>query len=158
MALLGPVGPPPGVSRGARESTNPGAQTLLHVIGVAQIARIGETEITLVSLEMYTDSFIANFRFQGSPPNPSQPGQPDRGHMLLFNAEAFDDLGNGYQGQPRGGGGNWQKWRLSAYFTPAHPMGARILKFTVPEVNWMARGPGLRSAIEPGPWEFQVEL
>lgn len=155
---MGPVGSPPSGSRRTREATDPGAQTFLRVIGVAQIARIGETEITLVSLELYTDSFIANFRFQGSPPNPSQLDQPDRGHMLLFNAEASDDLGNGYQGQPRGGGGNWQNWRLSAYFTPAHPVEARILNFTVPEVNWMARGPGLRWAIEPSPWEFRVEL
>ena len=72
-------------------------QPLQSVIGVAQNIRLGdtgETEVTLVSLELFESGFVANFRIRGWGPgeNPHA-GLPQPGFVRspVFYVEAVDD-------------------------------------------------------------------
>jgi hypothetical protein len=92
-------------SPGSAPPPSPEEQPLQRVIGVTQTAGQGETEVTLVSLELYAAGFIANFRLRGKPPNQPITGPFDGIFRPNYYPEASDDLGNVYYGSPRGGGG-----------------------------------------------------
>ena len=134
-----------------------GAEVLRRVIGVAQTAKVGDTELGLVSLELYPGGFIVNFRLREmagdtSPATLSFPKHPD------FSPQATDDLGNVYEGYPRGAGGSPGHWRATYHFSPAPLAAAKAIQFTIAEVRWMAHGPGQQSSAESGPWAFHVTL
>ena len=136
---------------------NLNAEVLRGVIGIAQTAKVGDTEVDLVSLELYSSGFIVNFRLRGmaddaSPGTLTFPKHPD------FSPQATDDLGNVYEGSPHGGGGSPGYWRSTHHFSPAPLSAAKALHFTIAEVRWMAHGPGQQSSAESGPWEFYVTL
>jgi hypothetical protein len=69
-----------------------------------------------------------------------------------------DDAGNIYSGFPGGGGGGGDEFRFEIMFTPAIAENAKLLSVTAQEVTWMAMGPGQRSRVQLGPWEFHVPL
>ena len=139
-------------------------QPLQRVIGVGQNVRLGdtgETEVTLVSLELFEGGFVANFRLRGWGPgtNPHadlpQPGfirSPD------FYVEAFDDQGNKYQAFPGSGGGGSAHWRKSHRFSPELATKDGHLHVTIEEIQWTPHGGGVRTLVEPGPWRFDVSL
>ena len=145
-------------------------QPLQRVIGVGQTARHGETEVTLVDLEFLEfyedglfaeDGFVANFTLKswGSGSN-LYAALPVPGIIRLptFYPKAADDQGNAYESWRASRGGGRGQWRQSQYFAPALASSAHLLHVSIDEIQWMAHGPGLRSVIEPGPWEFDVLL
>ncbi|MEE8443224.1 MAG: hypothetical protein V3S37_05685 [Dehalococcoidia bacterium] len=130
-----------------------------RVIGVAQTTKVGDTEIDLVSLEVYPSGFITNLRIRGAVEDEESSGPPNFPRHPDFSPQAMDDLGNVYEGMRRGGGGGSRgHWRSAHHFSPAPLAAATALRLTVAEIRWMAHGPGQQSSIEQGPWEFQVAL
>ena len=134
------------------------AQPVQQVIPVAQSVARANTSMDLVSLELYSGGFIAHFRFRGTPPGESGPGNHGMRSHPEFTPGATDDLGNTYEGQRHGGGGGNGHYRAAVHFSSALAAQAKVLDFTVDEIRWMAFGPGQRSSVQPGPWEFRVEL
>ncbi len=134
-------------------------QPLRRVIGVGQTVRHGVTEVALVSLELYADGSMVNFRLRKTPPNGPRPSPVATTHHPEFSPEAADDLGNEFQVWPRsGGGGGDRYWRASMQLDPEIPDQAKSLHVTISEVQWHGRGRGQESFTEPGPWEFDVSL
>jgi hypothetical protein len=72
--------------------------------------------------------------------------------------EGLDDRGNRYAGDPGGGGGGGEEYRMECGFTPAVDEAATALTLTCPDLQWMAFGPGTRSRVQPGPWQFDIPL
>lgn len=115
----------------------------------------GETELTLISLELHEEGFAANFHLQvGEPSDSSQ----DFGRMPSFQAQATDDQGGKYESSRGRGGGGDGHWRLTQNFIPDLAVSVRQLHVSIGEIQWMGRGSEVRSAIESGPWEFDVSL
>lgn len=151
-------------------------QPLQRVIGVSQTARHGETEVTLVELEFLEfyedgfvpeDGFVANFTLKSGwgSGSRSQAALPLPGIIRIptFYVKAVDNLGNVYESWRASRRGSRGQWRQVHHFAPALASSARLLHVSIDEIQWMARGPGVRSVgvrpvIEPGPWEFDVPL
>jgi hypothetical protein len=136
----------------------PMKRVLLRVVPVVQTHTVGESQLTVVSLELYDDAFTAHVRIKSlEEPQPGNrffrmPAWPQ------INFEASDDTGRQYVASLGAGGGGDTDYRFEVNFTPAIPSEAQILTLTAPEVQWMAHGPGQKSKIEPGPWGFEIPL
>ena len=139
-------------------------QALQRVIGVGQniqLGEAGETEVTLVSLELFEGGFIANFRLRGWGPgtNPhADLRQPGFIRSPEFYVEAIDDQDNKYQAFPGSGGGGRAHWRKSHRFSPELATAEGELHVTIEEIQWSPHGGGVRTLIETGPWQFDVPL
>ena len=139
-------------------------QPLQRVIGVGQniqLGEAGETEVTLVSLELFEGGFIANFRLRGWGPgtNPhADLRQPGFIRSPEFYVEAIDDQDNKYQAFPGSGGGGRAHWRKSHRFSPELATAEGELHVTIEEIQWSPHGGGVRTLIETGPWQFDVPL
>jgi len=165
--MYGVVGEPrssraPGVRRPPRKDID--QEALQRVIAVAQKVQhgdTGESESTLVSLELFESGFIANFRLRGWGPgtNPhDDPGQPSFFRAPNYNVGAFDDHGIIYQGTPGGGGGGSAHWRNHHRFTPGLAMADGQIHFAIEEILWTPHRAGGRTMVETGPWQFDVSL
>lgn len=126
-----------------------------RVVPVIDTAKKGETELTLMSLELYEEGFAANFHLQVGRPSDSSRGF---GGMPHFQAQATDDQGASNESWPGRGGGGDGHWRLTQNFTPNLVASARHLHVSIDEIQWIRGGPGDRSAIDSGPWAFDVPL
>jgi hypothetical protein len=136
------------------------ARVLERVLGIGRSQTRADTELTLLSLEMYDDGFILNYRVRGTdlgewaglafifaPPIPNAP------------FAATDDKGARYIGMPWGGsGGPGGDWRGDVHFTPKVTEGAKELVIRVEQVHWSGFGQSQKSRVELGPWEFVVPL
>lgn len=132
---------------------------LQRVIGVSQNVRHGETEVALVSLELYADGSMVNFRLRKTPPDGPRPKPVATTHHPEFSPQATDDLGNSFRLWPRsGGGGGDRYWRASMQLDPEIPGQAKSLLVTINDVQWLARGHGQESFTDPGPWKFDISL
>jgi hypothetical protein len=142
--------------RGASDP-GPTLRDLLRVLPVARSEVRGGLTVRLLSLELYTDGFVAQTRLW--PSEAAQPGDPQRRGPTLA-LDASDDRGGRYAGRLLGGHGDHREWRYTHVFTPALDPAARELRLEVPEVRWWRGGPdGLHAAeAQPGPWAFTVEL
>ncbi|MEE8466747.1 MAG: hypothetical protein V3S68_09740, partial [Dehalococcoidia bacterium] len=135
-------------------------QTLQRVLGVGksiQHGDAGETEVTLLSLELFESGFIANFRLRGWGPGENPHAdfpQPGFIRSPTFYAEAVDDHGNNYQSFPGRGGGGRAQWRMSHRFSPELAVTDGQLHITIEEIQWSPQGAGVRTMIETGPWQF----
>ncbi len=162
--VVGEHRPPrsPGVRRPPSQDVE--GQSLQGVIAVGQKIQLGdtgETEFTLVSLELFESGFVANFRLRGWGPgtNPhADLRQPGFIRSPEFYVEAVDDQGNKYQGLPGNGGGGGAHWRKSHRFTPELATTDGQLHVTIEEIQWSPHGAGVRTLIETGPWQFDVSL
>ena len=152
----------PGVRRTPRPDID--KEALQRVIAVAQKIQLGdtgETEVSLVCLELFESGFIANFRLRGWGPgsNPQDdPDQPNVNRAPEFYVEAVDDHSNKYQGSPGGGGGGSAHHRNNHRFTPGLTTADGQLHFTIEEILWTSHRAGVRQMIETGPWKFDVSL
>ena len=126
-----------------------------RIIEVIDTTKHGETELTLISLEIHEDAFAANFHLQSGRPSDSSPGF---GGMPHFQAEATDDQGGSYESSRGRGGGGDANWRLTQNFTLNLAASARHLYVSIEEVQWLRGGPGDSPAAESGPWAFDVPL
>jgi len=141
------------------EAGIPRRRVLLRVVPAVQTQTIGDTQVRLVSLELYDDGFVANIglkdlveRQPSNNPFLAMPGLP----QVVF--EASDDTGQAYASRQGGGGGGDSEYRFEIVFSPAIPDGARTLTLTAVEVQWLSVAPGQRSRVEPGPWRFEISL
>jgi len=136
----------------------PRLYTLERVIPVVQSQTCGQTELILVSIECYDDGFLVNYIVRGGP-SPPRPKLALAGfHSPELWWEASDDAGVVYQGMTRAGGGGAGDFRGSASFSPRLNPAASVLHLRVEEVQWLAHGPGQRSSVEAGPWQFEIAL
>ena len=137
------------------------AQSLQRVIGAGQAVRHGQTEVTLVSLELYEQGFVVIFNLRdwgrGSTRDASL-SDSDLFRAAMFDATAVDDQGNVYGGFPGSGGGNSGQWRQVQHFTPEVATARGHLHVSIKEIQWIAQGASARSTTEPGPWEFDISL
>ena len=133
-------------------SSHPKLRDLLRVIPVAQSRVVHSTTITLLSLELYGDAFVANFRVVL---RRSVPGAGWR--SLICHVE--DDRAVEYQGTSFGEvlvlDGHW---RLTFYFTPPLDTTARELRFGVDELRWHLPRAERTEVIETGPWTFVIPV
>ena len=137
------AGPHPATHRPPTFLPDLGTEALQRVVGVAQTARVGSTEVDLVSIEIYASGCIANFRLRGVVEDPEPDGLSRFPRTPDFSPQATDDLGSVYEGMHRGGGGGSRgHWRSTQHFSLASLAAARALRFTISEVRWMAHGPG----------------
>lgn len=134
---------------------------LKRVVPVVQAQTVGDTQITLVSLELYDDCFSATIRLR------VLGDHPDRVENSMFGLPEFsisvtDDAGNSYASTPGGGGGGGDEFRWECTFAPGVSGDATILRFVIDELEWRAFpfGPrfGDRKKRELGPWRFDVPL
>jgi hypothetical protein len=115
----------------------------------------------ITSLDVYHGGFVVHYKIKTAQ-DPLDPmmlgwhmggiGSPD------FFLRATDDRGTEYRGMPRGGGGGGDEWQGSAQFSPAIPNQATVLTLRVDELVWESSGPGRKSRVQLGPWEFTVGL
>jgi hypothetical protein len=153
-----PDEPPPDIDAMLQEAGIPRRRVLLRVVPAVQTQTVGETQVGVVSLELYDDAFVANVQLrrleERRPDNPflAMPGMP---HFVF---EASDDTGQTYTGSQSSGGGDGAEWKFEAVFTPALPEDATSLTLIVKELRWLAMGAGGRSRLEPGPWRFEIPL
>ena len=127
----------------------------VRIIEAIDTVKYGETELTLISLEIYEDAFAANFHLQVGIQSDSSPGF--RG-MPDFQMQATDDQGGSYESSRGRGGGGDANWRLTQNFTPNLAASARHLYVSIEEIQWLRGGPGDSPATESGPWAFDVRL
>ena len=152
---------PPGSPR-VNKPVDIEAQPLERVIGVGQAIKHGNTEIALVSLELYASGAMLNCRLRKDPPD----GPGSRPVGTTFNPEfspeaieVIDDLGNKFQVSPRGGGGGRDiYWRTSMKLEPEIPAQSKDLRIAISEVQWFAHRSLAESFAVSGPWEFNVSL
>jgi len=142
-----------------KEAGIPRRRVLLRVVPAVQTQTIGDTQVGLVSLELYDDAFVAHVRLKDlvereptSNPFLAMRGMP----QIMF--EASDDTGQTYSSHQGGGGGSDSEWKLETIFSPGIPHGASVINLTATEVQWLAVAPGQRSRVEPGPWRFEIPL
>ncbi len=135
---------------------------LVRVIPVAQRQIHQNTELLLLSLEVYTDGFILQGRLRRKTELPLPPTQycmPAHLHMIM----ASDDLGTQFHGLPQGGGGSEGIWRFSHAFTPQLDPAARELRLELPELRWHIHDRAdhkqpPQQEVVPGPWTFTIPL
>ena len=136
-------------------------QPLERSIGVVQTVRHGETEVTLVSLELYEAGFVANFILRDLGRGSSVDAALTDSELFraaMFDAKAADDQGNVYSGFPGRGGGRAGQWRQAQHFTPAVAASQGKVHVSIDQIQWIAQGASARSSTETGPWEFDVPL
>ena len=137
-------------------------EEIVRVIGVGERRVGGDLALTLLSVEIYRDGFVAQFHLVGGRPTEGASGMPG---FPQFTAAASDDRGTIYRERPYGGSGGGNSpgrvsWRMASAFAPALGEGARALTLRVGEVAWstIAEGEMRASHTTAGPWEFVVGL
>jgi len=134
-------------------------KVLERVVSVAQTRTQGETELTIISVDLYDDGFILNYRLRA----PVEPMGLGFGMISLGSTgeilfKVADDRGAKYHGMPGAGSGSGEYWRGDFTFTPRVNPQARELTIRVEEFEWMVRDPRQKSQLQLGPWEFRVPL
>ena len=165
--MYGVVGEPrppraPGVRRTPRPDID--KEALQRVIAVAQKVQLGdtgETEVTLVSLELFESGFIANFRLRGWGTGSTPQDDPEQANINRgadYCVEEVDDNSNTDQGRSGGGGGGNAHHRNNYRFTPGLTTADGLLHITIEEILWTSHRAGVRQMIETGPWKFDISL
>jgi len=130
-------------------------EKLVGVVAVGQTQESDGTEITILSLEMYTDGMRMNYRVRD---------RVEQTQVLTLALEmmdwaAADDLGTTYAAWSREGGGSNQEIRAVHAFAPVPPDGATRLELVLSKVTRRdPMGAMGRPIIQSGPWRFQIPL
>ena len=141
---------------------------LVEVVAVGETVRVGDTTVSLLSLERYDDGFVAQFRLL----HEYGRGDGDDDLAVLSTAmpelrvSATDDQGHRYDVWPHGGGGGGGRgllsWRYAFRFAPAVPPAARAVTLAVEAIEWRRMDPETRRLVPAsevvGPWTFTVGL
>jgi hypothetical protein len=140
------------------------SSTLLRVIPVGQHRQVEDVAITVYSLELYRNGFVAVLRVDWA--------GPSAGCFPGPRFSAIDDLGTQYGSYGGGGSGggifpdnpSWRTWQI---FTPGLAAGATHLTLVVDEFRLTSFAPHpdrpgehTRSVerVVSGPWRFEVGL
>jgi len=142
----------------AKAAGIPLKRVLLRVVPAVQTQTVGDTQLTVVSLELYDDAFVAHVRLRDLAERRSDnPFLTIRGWPQL-SFDGSDDTGQNYNGYQGAGGGSDSEFRFEIVFTPAVADDARALTLVASEVRWTAHMAGQRSRAEPGSWQFEIAL
>lgn len=134
---------------------------LRRVVPVVQTQTIRDTQITLVSLDIYDECFVAHVRVRildddDDPTRSVFQGMPD------IDWHVSDDTGREYSTSFGGGGGNGDESRYEFTVAPAIADDVHRLDFIINQLEWRTFPfmPQFASKkkIEPGPWRFEVLL
>jgi hypothetical protein len=135
----------------------PALEDLVGVIPVAQTQRCAGVDVTILSVELYTDGFLVNVRLLFDP-NAGSPLSPQA--RPLFPAfEAEDDRGTRFTGRPSfGSSGVGRQARYLYRFTPQLDRSARELRLRCTELRWREPGRARSEAATVGPCAFSISL
>jgi hypothetical protein len=132
---------------------------LLRVIPIAQQQEHDSTTVSLLSLEVYTDSFIILGRIVTEKKELCASGLHCFPH--LENLSVSNDQGVYYQGTQQESGNMSQELRFtSAFMAPLHST-VRELYLEIPELRWECFNHGAKLQMldsQPGPWKFSFAL
>jgi hypothetical protein len=129
---------------------------LVRVLPLAQTQVQGGVELTLLSLEAYTDGFFVTLRLVPAEERPLLPESRSYPDLALH---ATDERGARYDAWPVGGSGYPDHWRFTFSFVPPLNSAVQELRLEVPELRWRSFREG-EPPVEapPGPWAFVVPL
>jgi hypothetical protein len=149
-----------------------GRDHLERVIPIAQTRALGDTEVTLISVEVYNGGFVLNHRIRSLGAKEDQrqafhswfskqeiprSTSPDIGFPEV-TWQASDDQESNYTSVPEGSGGSAADYSGSTAFLPTLSKEATRLVISLDEVRWMPVNRRQRSRVDPGPWRFEVPL
>jgi hypothetical protein len=135
---------------------------LLRVIASGQSTERGGVELTILSVELYSDGVIVHSlnRLLGEKRFGLETVRGPRGPEPTLQVK--DDVGTGYLHHPARGGGDDRRWTLVHMLWPAVPVEARTLTITVPEIVVRHYRPELVPPDQeerlPGPWTFPIAI
>jgi hypothetical protein len=131
---------------------------ILRVVPVILTRDQEGVEITIVSLELYDNGFLINYRLR----DPNQVGLVLGRRATLIPILTFDvqnDLGQTYYGFPSAATvGPPGDWRGIARLGSAIEQGVRELRVRVTEIEWRSWHPEQKNVTQQGLWEFQIRL
>jgi hypothetical protein len=154
---------PPEFEAMMEEAGIPRRKNIQRVIPVMQTKEVGDISVSILSLDLYDDSFLARFEMR----LPQQPRS--RNPFLMFAVpqipqiyfDVSDDTGRVYEPSPSGffgdGGGDEEKRRFEILYSPS-PADANVLIVVAQQVMWTSYTLGVRPVIQPGPWRFEISL
>ncbi|HVP05865.1 MAG TPA: hypothetical protein VMT90_09340 [Dehalococcoidia bacterium] len=163
VSVAGPDQPPPTPEQLEEMMRQMGVvrKTILkRVIPVAQTQTIGDTQITLVSLDLYDECFDAHIRLRTLGIGQADPVQ--RHGMPNMEWEVTDDAGRQYATSFNGGGGSSDEYRYDMTVAPGITDDVQRLDFVINQIEWSTfpflPNFGRRTITEPGPWRFEVSV
>lgn len=130
---------------------------LLTVIGAADSETAGEVTLTLLSVELYREGWIALFRllrkrgrFEREFPTP----------FLSLTVLPQQDVPYSISMRYASGGGMPElEYRQAYSIVPAPPRDAGTVTIEVHEISWERWGAGTRTVqwVDKGPWRFEMQ-
>jgi hypothetical protein len=164
LSVSGPDEPPPTPEQLQEMMKQMGLvrKTILRrVVPVVQTQTVGDTQITLVSLDIYEECFVANVRMRMLERDRDPARGPFQG-MPDLDWHVSDNTGREYSTTFGGGGGNSDEFRWEVTVAPAIADDVHQLDFVINQLEWRALpfmpNLGPKKKIEPGPWRFEVAL
>jgi len=130
----------------------PTLRDLVRVVPVAQSQTQGDTTLTFLSLDCYTDGWVANLRVHRLDPR-YRPVFGFHPKPDLRRAQQFGGSGSFFSWHHREGDTNWY---LSIIFFPALDPDETPLEFVVPLIHFVDRPTGFMATEVVGPWYFRV--
>ncbi len=112
--------------------------------------------LSLISIEVYDDGFVANFRLAVAGPPKSAEQLP--GVMPILTASATESDNVVYFAYPRPAMGPPGDWYASLRFAPPLRDTSRYLTIAVIKIEWLPRQPSSKIIEWLGPWTFEVTL
>jgi hypothetical protein len=142
------------LSGGYGSTPLPRLRRLVRVLPIAQAQQFGDVQVTLLSLEIYDEGFLATLRIVVTG------GIPFEDANVTSPIMARDDQDAQYVGHT-----DWlrlgpdRQWRLTVAFAPGLPSTARQLELEMSPLQWESRSEsGVREEHAAGPWLFTIPL
>ena len=146
--------------------TASGRDRLERVIPVAQTQTSGDTEVTLLSVEVYNGGLVLNYRIRSVEAKNAMrvallrqrvPNRWPEVGVPHVRWEATDDQGKPYESIRGDSGGSADDYGGSTAFLPKPSKKAKRLTVSAPTVQWVGSGSDTRPE-GPGPWRFEIPL
>ena len=146
--------------------TTSGRDRLERVIPAAQTQTSGDTEVILLSVEVYNGGFVLNYRIRSmlaknamrrlfqSRRRPTD--WPDVG-IPHADWEATDDEATAYERVPQGSGGSTGELSGSTAYFPKLSKTAKRLIISAKGVHWIGSSSDTEPE-NPRPWRFEIPL
>jgi hypothetical protein len=165
VLVSGPDAPPPTAEQLQEMMSQLGIvrkTTLRRVIPVAQTQTMGDTQVTLASLDVYDECFVTRFLIRRLESQEKDPVQGMFHGMPSMDWHITDNTGRMYRTSFDGGGGGSDDYHYEMTVSPGLEKDVNRLDFVINEIEWntMPFMPQAfsRKKIEPGPWRFEVPV
>jgi hypothetical protein len=127
----------------------PALRELVRVIPIAQTLQADTIQITLVSLEIYSDGLLLHLYFLLDDTEAFEAGTAD------IRADAGEAPSIQYVGMAQEREHYGRQWRWVICYRPAPAAGVRELEIAIPKLRWRPSGGEERTL---GPWTFAITL